>query len=193
MTIEIHILDIAQRLQSVERRIATMARYGTVAAVDPKSHRVRLRLGGDDKDPFLSGWVPYAQIASGTMKVHVVPTVGQQMRLISPAGEIRQAMAEPMTWSDAIASPSTSSEEAVVTFGDVRVEIRDGEVVVKAPKLRLEAGSASLVMTDGSIEIAADAVRVKGQSLRHNAKSVGDGHTHTGVMPGPALTGPPAG
>jgi phage baseplate assembly protein V len=72
-----------------------------------------------------SPWVPYGQIA-GKYKQHRPPTVGQQLWMMSPDGEFRQAMVLPMTWSDDNKSPSEKGDEHVTTFGD-KYRLREKE------------------------------------------------------------------
>jgi len=142
--------DLARRVAELERRAANGVRDGTVAAVDPDRKRVRLRLGGTDGEPYLSPWVPYAQHA-GALKIHTPPSVGQQMTLISPAGDIRDGRALPFTWSDAEPSPSDAGDQHVLTFGDLRAELTpDG--------LRIQIG-------DSEIQIQGGVILLKGREI----------------------------
>lgn len=160
------IVRLAQRVAEVERRLAGMIRHGRVHSVDAAAGMIRLRIGGTDSKPFLSPPVPYAQIA-GALKAHTPPSVGQQMTLICPDGNVRMGVALPMTWSDANTSPSSSGEENVVTFGGVRIELRDDELVISGPKVRIDAD-----------------IETNGSTLKHNGKEIGSTHRHGGVIPG---------
>lgn len=138
---------LAQRVADLERRVASQLRHGTVEEVDAKKQRIRLRIGeGDDGKPFLSPWVPYAQIA-GALKIHTPPSQGQQFTLISPSGDFRQAVALPLTWSEQNKSPSDKGDEHILTFADVKIEIRDGQ-------MKITAGDAVADIKKGSIELA---------------------------------------
>ena len=99
------IVEVLQRLTNLERQVANQFRHGTVHEVDATKQKVRMNIGGSDQEPLLGPWIPYGQIAGG-LKVHTPPTVGQQMTMLSPSGDYRQAVALPMTWSDHNASPS---------------------------------------------------------------------------------------
>lgn len=148
------IVEIVSRLAELERRVATMVRHGTVEAVDPEKQRVRLRIGGTDEKPFLGPWVPYAQIA-GALKVHTPPSTGQQMTLLSPTGDPRQAIALPMTWSNQNASPSDKGDEHVLTFGDCRIELRGNELVVKVPRILVECEGSTFELTGSGLRMEA--------------------------------------
>ncbi|MBI1649874.1 phage baseplate assembly protein V [Hyphomicrobium sulfonivorans] len=171
------LVDLALRVAELERRQANNFRHGTVEEVDAKKQLMRMRLGeGEDGQPFLGPWVPYAQIA-GALKVHTPPSKGQQMTMISPTGDMRQAIALPMTWSDQNKSPSDKEDEHVLTFGDVRIEIKE-------KGLKLTVG-------DHSIEVTGEGTTYSNGKIEHDGHLIDKTHVHTEVMPGPALTGPP--
>jgi phage baseplate assembly protein gpV len=122
-----------------------MMRHGTVEQVDAKKQRLRIRLGeGDEGAPFLGPWVPYAQIA-GDLKLHAPPSKGQQMTMLNPTGDFRQAVAIPLTWSDRNQSPSEKPDEHVLTFGSVRVTLKESELEFKV------GNDARLLMTADKI------------------------------------------
>ena len=145
--IDEQIVALMRDVADLRRRIDTMVRHGKVEKVDAKKQRVRLRVGGTDDEPQFSPWVPYGQIA-GALKVHTPPSEGQQMTLLSPTGDFRQAVAMPLTWSDDNKSPSDKSDEHVATFENVTV-------VLKKDSLKVTVGDASIEITKDSIEAIA--------------------------------------
>ena len=171
------LVDLAARIAELERRVSGMMRHGTVEQVDPAKARVRLKFGEGDDGPFLSPWVPYAQVAGG-LKIHTPPTKGQQFTMMSPGGDWRQAVAVPMTWSDQNPSPSTAGDENVLTFGNVRMSLKAGDVTV-------EVGGVSF-------RISGDGVAIEGGKVTHDGKNIGSDHIHGGVTPGGGQTEPPA-
>lgn len=179
------LVDMARRIAETERRLDSVVKQGPVAEVDPKAGTVRIRLNPEsESEAFLSPPIPYAQIA-GALKVHAPPSVGQQMTVISGAGDFRQGLAVPMTWSNKNTSPSDKGDENIITFGDVRMEMRGGEIVVKVPTLKFECGGVTVVI-DGS------GVTISGGTVRHDGKNIGSTHVHGGVIPGGGNTGVPA-
>lgn len=157
MTIPETVARLARRVAEVERRLENTVRSGKVAEVDPAKGRVRLTIGkGPDGTEQLSPWVPYAQQA-GALKVHSPVSVGQNMTIFAPGGDLEQSMALPMTWNDDNPSPSDSGDENVLTFGDSKVEIRGDEIVVTVPRLFIKCGGTTLELTDGGLKaLAAD-------------------------------------
>ena len=153
-------------LAEVRGRLANSSRPGSVHAVVAETQRVRLRLGGTDAEPFLSPWAPYSQIA-GALKVHTVPSVGQQMMLISPSGDPRQAVAMPFTWSDDQPSPSEAADEVVISFGDFHAVLTesDGLLKVTIGEMRFELGPEGLVMVNGDTRLIFRADHVSLRSI----------------------------
>ena len=185
-------LEAVQRIQALERRVAGLLRHGAVSEVDTAKGLVRLTIAPEADQAFLSPWIPYGQIAgpSTGLKVHTPPAVGQNMTLVSPSGDLRQAVALPMTWSDQAPSPGQGPDPAA-TYGDFRIEILPGEMKITVPKVTIVAGSSTFELTGEGLRLVADKVQIDGSSVTHNAKEIGDSHRHIEVMPGPAKSGVP--
>lgn len=179
--------ELVARVAELERRHAQQDRYGTVKQRRIRNGQVEIRMAigqNDDGGDLLSPWIPWASQAGAT-QAHVPPSEGQQVRLRAPGGDYRQAVAEPFTWSNTTPVPSQSLDENVIARGQVRIEMRDGELVIKAPKLRIEAGGVSH-------EITAAGVKTTGGKVEHDGRSIGSDHRHGGVEPGAGQTAEPA-
>lgn len=169
--------ELFRRVAEIERRVDGSIKQGPVAEVDPAAGTVRIRLNEEEADePFLSPPIPYAQVA-GALKVHSPPSVGQQMTIVSGAGDFRQGLAIPMTWSDANPSPSGSGDEHVLTLGDVRIELTGGG-------LKIVAGGVSVDITGAGVTFA-------GGRVEHDGKNIGADHIHGGVLAGADKTDVP--
>lgn len=187
------LLNLFQRVSDLERRLARMVRHGPVDEVNASEGWVRLNLGEGDEGSLLSPKIPYAQMA-GDLKVHSPPSKGQNMTILSAAGDMRQAIALPMTWSDQNASPSDKGDENVLTYGSVRIEI-------KAEQVKLTIGGFSVMITDddmtisiGSFEqkISGGGVASTGGKITHDGLNTGSSHNHGGIVRGGDKTDPPS-
>lgn len=188
------LVELASRVAELERRYAGAMRHGTVEEVDPGKQIVRLNFGKDvDGKPFLSPWIPYAQIA-GALKVHTPPSKGQQFTLLSPTGDWQQAVALPMTWSDKNQSPSGNGDENVLTYGNVRATIKDDltQVHVGSTQFEITGGHVKVTVGGVTVEITGSGVAITGGEVTHNGKNIGSTHIHGGVVPGGGLTDVPA-
>lgn len=163
---------LARRLAELERRVDNAQHFGTVDEVDPARQMVRLDLGGGLRSP----WVPYGQTA-GALKVHAPPTVGQQMALASPSGDLTQGLATPLSFTAGQPSPSSAGDVNTLTFGQVRVDLAGDAITITA---------GGVVVT-----ISAAGLSVEGGAVRHDGTNIGATHTHGGVDRGGGTTDPP--
>lgn len=188
------LVELASRVAELERRFSGTMRHGTVEEVDAATQIVRMNFGKDvDGKPFLSPWIPYAQIA-GALKVHTPPSKGQQFTMLSPTGDWQQAVALPMTWSDQNTSPSSNGDENVLTYGNVRATIKDDltQVHVGGTEFEITSGRVLIKVGGVTVEITGGGVSITGGRVEHNGKNIGSTHIHGGVVPGGGLTDVPA-
>lgn len=139
--------EVLARLAELERKMAGSARHGVVHEVDPAAGTVRLKIGEGPDGPFLSPAIPYAQ-TMGALKAHVPPSVGQNMTLMAPGGDWRQAVAIGLSASNANASPSGAGDQNVITFGAATVTLA-------GDALTLAVGGSSITITAGGVTISA--------------------------------------
>lgn len=83
-----------------------------------------------------------------------------------------------MTWSNQNTSPSTAGDEHVLTFGDVRLTIREQMLEARLGPITFK------VMPDG--------IAITGGKVTHDGKNIGSTHIHGGVVPGGGVTDVPA-
>jgi phage baseplate assembly protein gpV len=188
------LVELASRVAELERRFSGTMRHGTVEEVDPAKQIVRLNFGKDvEGKPFLSPWIPYAQIA-GALKVHTPPSKGQQYTLLSPTGDWQQAVALPLTWSEQNQSPSSNGDENVLTYGNVRATIKDDltKVVVGGTEFQITSSLVKIKVGGVEVKITDDGVAITGGTVTHDEKNIGSTHKHGGIVRGGALTDPPA-
>jgi phage baseplate assembly protein gpV len=178
---------VMDRVTEIERRTAMQGVRGKVTDVDASKHLVRLEIGKNRKgESVKTAWLPYAQVA-GALKIHSPPSVGQQMTLLAQAGDIQQAVALPLSWSQANPSPSTDGNAHVATFDGMRIEVRGQDMKVVVPKLVIEAGGGTITAEGGTLTFAGF-IRVE-----HAGKNIGSDHTHGGIERGGANTDEPNG
>lgn len=188
------LVELAARVAELERRTAGKLRHGTVEEVDASKHIMRLKLGtAVDGQPFLSPWIPYTQTA-GALKVHTPPSKGQQFTMLAPTGDWQQAVAIPLTWSDANPSPSSKGDENVITYGNVALTLKDNLTKVKVGSAEFDVTSTHIKAKIGgvTVEISSGGVAITGGQVTHNGKNIGSTHIHGGVVSGGDLTDVPA-
>jgi len=74
-------------LADIERRVANMIRYGVVEQLDEEGAKVRVRSGG-----ILTDWLKWRTQRAGPDSDWWAPEVGEQVVILSPDGEMNQAL-----------------------------------------------------------------------------------------------------
>ena len=106
-------------IAELARRLANVVRAGVVAEVDTANQRLRARYDRDDEGaPILSAWIPWVTLRAGPDRTWWAPEVGEQVVLLSPSGELTQALALPALYSDAHPAPSTDADKRVAKHSD---------------------------------------------------------------------------
>lgn len=163
--------QIMARLGELERRLANLARPGTVSAVDLVAARVRVRTGD-----LVSAWLPWLTWSTVGDRSWHAPAVGEQALLISPSGDPAQGLVLPAIYATAAPPPASSADITRLEFkGGVSVEIDRA------------SGTATLVadlVVDGTVTVTGDVVAGPDAISLIN-------HVHGGVTAGPVNTGAP--
>lgn len=155
-------LEMIQRIQDLERRVAGMMRHGSVKEVDTAKGLVRLSVAPEGDPEMLSAWVPYAQVAGPQtgLKVHNPPRVGQNMTLLAPSGDLRQSVAMPMTWSDQAQSPGQTADPAM-TYAMVRVDVGLSNLKVTVGEAVVDIATTGITVEFGGKGFKIDAEALK--------------------------------
>jgi phage baseplate assembly protein gpV len=144
---------LVERVARLEQRVANSVVHGKVTDVDASKQLARVQIGEDENgQPVKSPWVPYGQMA-GALKVHAPPSVGQNMTMMNPTGDPSQGILMPMTWNNANESPSKNGNENVLTYGNVRVELKNDHVLLKVGSTELKITGGEIALKSGSIKM----------------------------------------
>ena len=176
-------------IAELRRRLDNLIRLGTIAEVDHQAARVRVQSGN-----IFTNWLPWLPLRAGASKEWDPPTVGEQVVLISPAGELAIALALPGVFSDS--NPPPTNEEHVHHRA-----YPDGAVIeynhqAHTLKATLPGGGKAEVTAPGGITLKGPTkiegkLEIQGLTVTHNGVNIGATHLHPGVFPGPSVTGTP--
>jgi phage baseplate assembly protein gpV len=155
----------------LNQRLAQTNLEGEVIERDPKTWRVRLKIGEDPAsgEAIKSPWLkPASQSNQSGFKVSpALPSVGSRMRMVSPSGVVGAASyAEPAAFDDEQKRPDQEADESVIQFGKTRMSFRDDKFLISTG----EGEGAATIAFDGSkiavgvggkgYEITADEMRM---------------------------------
>lgn len=166
-----------------QRRLHNIASIGTVFAVNPANQQMRLNVGENQTD-----WLPIPALAAGAVKAWRCPSIGEQFLLVSPSGDLANAIPAISIYSDHHPSPSQNPDQIHVQFnGDshLTIDTDTGVVMLKAAAVTLDCPVTTMtgnLTVAGNIHAAGD-VTAGSISLQS--------HTHGNVQNGRSITGAP--
>lgn len=100
------IVELSQRLEN-------LIRFGTVIAVDHAARRCRVKSGNIETQ-----WIKFNAGRAGNTRTWNPPTIGEQVTILSPSGELANGIAVPSIYSDAHDAPSNSPDLHIVEYPD---------------------------------------------------------------------------
>jgi phage baseplate assembly protein gpV len=173
------LLEVLTRVAELERKLDSMFRHGPVHERKKIEGRwfVRLKVGGTGDEPFLSPWIPYSSPNGGPqgLNVHRVPAEGEQLTMLSPAGDFRQAVATSLFWSDDHPPPSEDEDAVTITHPKFRLDLKDGTLKIETSEnvdiksnqiVKLNAGDTiTLRVGESEIEINGEAISIKAEDV----------------------------
>ena len=104
------------RLVELARRLANVVRLGVIEEIDAAAGRVRVRYA--EESAALTAWLPWMTTRAGPDKTWWAPEVGEQVLLLSPSGELPQAVVLPAIYSNANAAPSAELDKHLTRYSD---------------------------------------------------------------------------
>lgn len=189
------------QLTELIRLLRNLIRVGTIIAVD--ADKWLCRVGTGDLE---TNWLPWLTSRAGNARTWWMPSVGEQVLLLSIGGELTTAFVLPAIFSDEFSPPSVSPQALVTVFPDgARFEYEPQSsrlliegiknVVIKAseqilldtPKVLCSAllETSRLLVTEGG-EMNGDVIHSGGQLSSNGV--VTDAHKHKGVKTGDGIT-----
>ena len=135
------------RLVELARRLANVVRPGVIAEADYAASRVRVKYG-EGLEEALTEWLPWVTTRAGGDRTWHAPEVGEQVLLLSPSGDLAQAVALPGIYQDSRPAPEASPDKHVTLYSDgTRVEYDRAAHKLKA--VLPAGGTAELTAPDG--------------------------------------------
>ena len=179
----------AQILSEQQRRLHNIATIGTVFDVNPDDQTMRLDVGDNQTD-----WLPIPALAAGQVRVWRCPSVGEQFLLVSPSGELANAIPVLSLYSNQHPSPSNDPNEIRVRFNDsdfLSVNTQDSQLILKINDVIFDGNSTTLtgdLTVNGSVQVDGN-IHSDGDTVAGSISL--QKHKHGGVMGGTSTTGAP--
>jgi phage baseplate assembly protein V len=146
-------------LSEVDRKLANLIRLGTVKEADYRKARVRIQMG-----KLLTDWLPWVTSRAGQDSSWSAPSVGEQVVLLSPCGDMGQGVVLPAIYQQKHPAPSAQETEATVLFQDGSQLTYDKKthhftvMLISEGTLTLKVGNSSLEMNQKGIKLKANRI-----------------------------------
>lgn len=177
------------RVVDLRRRLDNLVRVGTVAEVDLRRARVRVHYGAGAPGDGLEAQtdlIPWMVTRAGADRTWWAPTVGEQVLVLAPGGDLAGAVALPGLYQVAAPPPSPDpgrrplETEATIVFSDGAIISYD----VGAHVLRVELPDEGKVDIVGDVCVDGD-VEATGEvedatSTMQAMRDTYNAHTHPG-------------
>lgn len=191
--------DTEFRLAELERRLANIVRIGTVEEADYPNARVRVAIG-----EILTAWLPWLTRRAGGDRDWWAPEAGEQVVVLSPAGDLAQGVVLPSLYADAAPAPATSPDIRREIHGDglviehdraakvTRINALDSEgtLVLEAKNLVLRTGEGGYYHLDHA-GMATRVTHIDGADFESDSWTTGatvTGNADQGFSPPEVLT-----
>jgi phage baseplate assembly protein V len=104
----------ALAVPDMERRLANMIRYGKITEIDYATKKVRIKSGEIETD-----WIRWSAGRSNSRKRQWdPPTIGEQVTMLAPTGDLRQAHIIPGMYQADYDAPSADPNKDHATYSD---------------------------------------------------------------------------
>lgn len=184
---------------TLSRLLENMIRFGTIAEVQHTPPRVKVSSGG-----IMTDWLPWLALRAGADREWDPPTANEQVLLLAPSGQLGNAVALTGIYSDATPANGdraglhrrTYGDGAVIEYDSVAHHLR----AVLPPAGTTELISQGGIRIVGPITHEGDYTQTGNQTITGQVTVSVDvvaagislvKHKHSGVMSGPAQSGPP--
>ncbi len=145
----------AARIGELERRLANVVRPGKIAEADYAKARVKVKIGKN-----LTTWLPWMTSRAGGDQSWHAPEVGEQVLVLSPAGDYAIGYVVPSVFQSAHPAPADAATVSRTLYADGAVLEYDREAHTMKADLT-EAGKALVVTGRNTTEQTKDRTLLK--------------------------------
>jgi len=145
-------------LGDLERRVSGIAALGTVAETDYERARVRVQL---DDDGELTDWLPFATPRAQGDRTWHPPETGEQVLLVSPEGDLAQALVVGAVHRDAQPPPADRPTVDRVVYKDGTVDEYDRDANKRTLDLTASGGSFEVLTSQCRLLIGQGTIRLE--------------------------------
>jgi phage baseplate assembly protein V len=146
-------------ISELQRKLANIIRIGLVKEIDYEKAKVKVKIG-----EFLTDWLPWITSRAGEDKTWSPLSIGEQVVVLSPLGELSLGVVLPAIYQQKYPPPERRKEINSLTFEDgakVLYNKESGHLeVLVADKITLKVGESAIEMTKNDIKLKAKRIEL---------------------------------
>ena len=123
------IADLHQRVAEIERRGRNRRRTGTIEEGPNEDGKYRVKIGGTEDEPYITGWIKARTVAAGNVKIDAIYKAGEQVDVTSESGDMTDALIDFSTYSTENARENTDTPLHIKIVGNGQI-ITTGDVLL---------------------------------------------------------------
>lgn len=174
-------------ISDTQRRLHNIATIGTVFAINPRDQTMRLDVGELQTD-----WLPIPTVSAGLVRIWRCPSVGEQFLLLSPSGDLANAIPVISLFSEQNPTPSTDEHEIFIHFNGnnyLKIHTQNSQLHLNIATTNIDSN----VKINGNLAVTGT-IHADG-NITTNSDVIADvslnNHTHGSVQSGRSNTGKP--
>jgi phage baseplate assembly protein V len=141
-------------ISELQRKLANIIRIGIIKEIDYEKARVKVKIG-----EILTDWLPWITSRAGEDKTWSPLSIGEQVVVLSPLGELSLGMVLPAIYQQKYPFPECRETAHTFEFQDgskVSYDKKDHHLeITVADKITLKVGKSEIEMTKNSIKLKA--------------------------------------
>ncbi len=149
-------------ISELDRKLANIIRLGIVKEIDYQKARARIKIG-----KILTDWLPWITARAGEDRSWSAPSIGEQVVILSPSGDMAQGVILPAIYQQKYPAPGNDGQRNIFLFQDGSQISYDREnssltfSIIEQGKITLQVGESSLEMTKDSIKLQAKHIDIQ--------------------------------
>ena len=173
----------------MNRRMANFIRLGAVAEVDVTNAKVRVQAGD-----MLTDWLPWIVARAGEDRTWWAPDVGEQVVLLSPSGEMNQAVVLGSIYQDKHKPPSNDADISRTEWKDkgfIQYNRKTHEYELNVPAdgtIKINIGGTKLTMKGDSATLDSGKLTINAETTVTGPFIYTAGMTGSGGLGGASAT-----
>lgn len=146
-------------ITELDRRISNLIQIGTIAEADYEKAKLKVIIGN-----IITDWLPWLTRRAGSDSDWWAPEVGEQVVILSPSGELKQAVILPSIYQSAYPAIDDSPDISKFTYKDGtiikynRLSHKMDIDIVSSGSIEIKVGNSKIFMDGSSIKISSDRI-----------------------------------